>query len=98
MTLSELLPFLGTAILAIVSLIGIYRQARRNEAEASDKISAAWERLMKPYEERLTRLEKENKKLWTYIELLKDELVLHDIPVPDMPDTGELKMKPRPKK
>lgn len=92
MNLVDWLPLLGTLVLATVTLFGMLRQRRKDDAETSEKISTAWEKLIQPYGVRITYLERSiqmmtarERILWDYINVLQTKLVENNIEVPPMP-------------
>jgi hypothetical protein len=96
MNIVDWLPLLGTLVVAIVTLVGFARQRKKDDAETSDKISSAWERLLAPYDDRITRLEAsnlllstENRMLWAYINDLRVILSKNNITAPPMPLTDK---------
>jgi len=97
MTLTEWTPILVAVVGAIASVYAVWRARKRDDADASDKISAAWERMNLPLQERITRLEtrdeimrKRERVLWDYVDNLRTVLKENNIAVPSLPELPKM--------
>jgi hypothetical protein len=79
--LIPLIKSLADGLLSFANLRKVGSEAAREEAEAADKISAAWERLNKPVMERIEKLERrvvelerENRALWDWAKSLERQI------------------------
>lgn len=64
----------GAAAGVLTALITALAQRRRVSADAADRISAAWEKLVAPYESRLSQLEQDLKELRAENDGLRDRI------------------------
>ena len=79
-------------ISAVIALVGIFFGRKKDDAETSDKISAAWDRLNKPLLMRVEQLERReaiwrerDALLWQYVDDLRSLLRRNNIEAPPLP-------------
>jgi hypothetical protein len=97
MTLIDWTPILVAVVGTIGSVYAVWRARKRDDAEASDKVSAAWERMNMPMLERIEKLEKRDeilrkreRLLWEYVDNLRSTLRANNIEAPPLPEMPKM--------
>ena len=88
--------FVIAALSGIVALSKRKSEIDANDATAADKLSAAWERLNKPNQDRITLLELELNRAFRRIRILEGILKDHNIPLPPDDDDDTRPVPPTP--